>query len=250
MNIALVEDQAFWNEILDTLPPLREELIRRYFFDDEETQAEARDDDENKDCLVWPLLGQEEEYEKEREHDTLRNFPLSLNLAVDMDLDINRLATEMAIGLAIIHWQAEINAMDMEIALGSRPSSDQPISGESTKPVEAQLAKPLNFRRRPIHMWMLDFDKAKRFNLTKADVENELVPAFLSNERYYPRPQVDQKLWDVFEEAYLAASRVVMNHRKFAGDLLELPEYFITALLKQNKITEEFDAERDIVFGD
>lgn len=44
----------------------------------------------------------------------------------DLDLDIFDLATEMAIGLAILHWEAQVDGMDTEFVLAGRRRSPSP----------------------------------------------------------------------------------------------------------------------------
>ncbi|KAL8855891.1 MAG: hypothetical protein Q9178_007456 [Gyalolechia marmorata] len=76
----------------------------------------VKNDRENSACLVRVYLG---ENESNPFYDSLLNFPLRLNMIEDLKLDIEALADEMAIALAVIHFQAEIDAMDTEFVLGS-----------------------------------------------------------------------------------------------------------------------------------
>lgn len=77
-------------------------------------------DPENEACLVRPYLGQRQGIiEINNPHDTLQNFPLYLDQLEDIGLDIKQYATEMALGLAAIHWRACLNGMDMEFVIGS-----------------------------------------------------------------------------------------------------------------------------------
>lgn len=73
-------------------------------------------DPKNKDCLLRLYFGQEESIpnEKKEWRDSLRNFELTLNLANDMDLDVKKYVQEMGLGLAILHWQAQIDCNDCE----------------------------------------------------------------------------------------------------------------------------------------
>ena len=57
-----------------------------YFDKDEEIQQEAKDDPDNKDCLVRIYLGERESIRQQSEsYDTLRNFPLRLNMMEDLE---------------------------------------------------------------------------------------------------------------------------------------------------------------------
>ena len=133
------DDEEFWSRhikrfpaghrskqplfVVDRILPLpqktREGLINTYFDEDEEIQQEAKDDPDNKDCLVRIYLGERESIRQQSEpYDTLRNFPLRLNMMEDLEIEVLQLAKEMAIGLAIMHWQAHVDGMDVEFVLG------------------------------------------------------------------------------------------------------------------------------------
>ncbi|MCJ1485638.1 hypothetical protein MMC06_005813, partial [Schaereria dolodes] len=174
--------------ILPLPQPTREALIEKYFDESPVVQAEAKDDVSNKHCLVRLYLGAREE-DPESCYESLQNFPLYLNMIEDLDLYTDGLAIEMAISLATIHWKAKINAMDSEFVLGSAAAKDdderQVAAGDSS-PRSRSLpheVKSVNFTRRSTHIWVLDFDKASRIELTADDIIKKLVPAFLSNDR-------------------------------------------------------------------
>ena len=91
---------------------MREQLISLFFDQSEDTQQEARDDPDNKDCLVRTYLGERESAEQvEMVHSSLRNFPLRLNMMEEIGLDILTMAKEIAVGLAVMHWEAKVDAM-------------------------------------------------------------------------------------------------------------------------------------------
>lgn len=113
-------------------------------------------------------------------YDSLRNFPLRLNMIEELQLNASALAAEMAIGLAILHWQTQVDGMDTELVLGSASQ-------------------------------MLDFDRATSIELTRDDEDTKLVPAFLGNDPYYPRPDEDRELWKEFAETYLEASCCILE---------------------------------------
>lgn len=100
--------------------PIREALIELYFDDNEEIHEKTKNDVNNKDCLVRIYLGENETPKQTTGcYDSLRNFPMRLNMVEDIRLDKFALGTEMAIALAVIHWQARIDGMDIEFVLGS-----------------------------------------------------------------------------------------------------------------------------------
>ena len=141
------DDEGFWTEhqqqrfpvgwqikepifSMDRILPLprkvRETLIDLYFDESESVQEEAQRDPRNEDCLIRLYLGERESpQQQEQAHTSLRNFEMRLNMMRDLDLDVESYATEMAIGLAIVHWQAQVDAMDTEFVLGMSPSSEQ-----------------------------------------------------------------------------------------------------------------------------
>ena len=43
----------------------------------------------------------------------------------------------------------------------------------------------INFKKKMIHMWVLDFDKATAITLTADDVDKKWIPAFLGNDPYF-----------------------------------------------------------------
>lgn len=266
------DDEDFWSDnlqrfpaehrtkqplfVVDRILPLpqktREGLIKMYFDEDEEVQREAKDDPDNKDCLVRIYLGERESLSQQSDfYDTLRNFPLRLNMIEDLELEVSELAKEMAIGLATMHWQAQVDGMDVEFVLGTSAKWDS----EQSRAHFDELAPPhrveaINFKRRATHLWMFDFDKATSIELTKHDVNTKLVPAFLGNDPYYPRPQVDEELWDEFCGMYLEASEVILRGKGADQLVRELPQRFLDEVLKVSKEHEDWNEEDNIVFAD
>ena len=263
-------DESFWSANLqrfptgyrtkqplftvDRIPPLPEQtrmdLIEEYFDQDEGVQQEAKDDRDNKDCLVRLYLGERESVmQQSNVYDTLRNFPLRLNMMQDLDVESSKLANEMALGLAIMHWQAQIDGMDVEFVLGSSATWDieRPDGYDVSAPPHKVVTK---FKRRAVHLWMLDFDKATEIELTKEDVDRRLVPAFLGNDPYYPRRHVDEDLWDEFCESYLRASELILKMRKVDEQVMSLPQRFIDEVLRVSQEHENWNEEDNIVFRD
>ena len=266
----LVDDDTFWatnlqrfpashrNEqplfIVDRILPLPEQtrmdLIGEYFDQDSEIQQEAKDDQDNEDCLVRVYLGDRESAQQQAEvYDTLRNFPLRLNMMEELGLEVSELAMEMAIGLAVIHWQAQVDGMDVEFVLGSSATWDfeQP-RGYDDKHAAPHIVRMNNFKRSAVHIWMLDFDKATTIELKETDVDKKLVPAFLGNDPYYPRRNVSEELWDEFSGAYLRASEVILQRRGVDEIVLELPRRFLDEVLRVSAEHEDWNEEDNILF--
>ena len=239
------------DKILPLPRKVREDLIKLYFDQDEAVQKEARDNEENKDCLVRVYLGERTSHgHHSQEYDTLRNFPLRLDMMEDLDLEISQLATEMAIGLATLHWEACVDGMDTEFVIGSAATWDlerpKPYDDEESPP---HLVKAINFKRRALHLWMLDFDKATKIKLTEHDVDKKLVPAFLGNDPYYPRPQVDEELWDEFCRVYLEASEIILRSKRVKKGVKALPQRFLDEVVRVSRDHEGWNEEDNIVFA-
>ena len=93
----------------------------------------------------------------------------------------------MAIGLTIMHWQAEVDAMDTGFVLGS--AAGKPLtylSIENFQAVEPFSTPSRVFKSRSTHLWIIDFNKASPISFTKQDIDNKLVPAVTSNDPYFP----------------------------------------------------------------
>ncbi|EXJ93167.1 hypothetical protein A1O3_01724 [Capronia epimyces CBS 606.96] len=98
----------------------RRALIRQFFQGDKQTQHDALANPENQDCLVRVYFGKNNPKTQPYDRtDTLRNFPLYLDEAKMIGLEIDAYAEEMAIGLALLHWKAGIHAQDTEFVIGS-----------------------------------------------------------------------------------------------------------------------------------
>lgn len=272
-DFTLATNDAFWNKHLELFPPThrtkqalftvdrilpipeaqREALIDLYFEDNPAIQHSARGDPDNKDCLIRTYLGEREHFRQEESdvYDSLRNFPLRLNMMEDLNLDVPKLAVEMAIGLAVVHWQAQVDGMDMEFVLGSSATFDleKPRGYDDTSTAPHDVPT-INFRRRAIHMWMLDFDKATAIELIPQDITKKLVPAFLGNDPYFPMPHTDEELWGEFCRAYLKASDLILRSKRVHRSVRGLPQQFLDEVLGRLKENENWNEEDNIVFED
>lgn len=238
------------DRILPLPQQVRTDLIREYFDQDESIQQEAEDDQENRDCLVRLYLGERESVTQQSNvYDTLRNIPLRLNMMQDLQVETSELSNEMAIGLAIMHWQAQVDGMDVEFVLGSSATwdSEQP-RGYDDYSAPPHTVNRIIFRRRAVHIWMLDFDKARKIELRKEDVDEKLVPAFLGNDPYYPRPQVDEELWEQFCKSYLKASELVLRGKGVDEQVIRLPQRFLDEVIRVSNEHKDWSEENDIVF--
>ncbi|CAA9961478.1 hypothetical protein PTNB73_04815 [Pyrenophora teres f. teres] len=168
---------------------------------------------ENKDCLLRLYLGRRNDSRKmEPRNVRLRNFPLHVDEMERLGLDPRAYATTMAQALAFLHWKAGVDANDVEFVLGSSPiisaiPTEQEVRA-ATKNTAGHL-QVVDFKRRTISIWLLDFNQCKRFTHDAEGIK-KLVEGFWFNDPYYPRPNAsnnqDKKLWDVFAEQYLKVS--------------------------------------------
>lgn len=231
----------------------RERLIDQYFEQDTEIQEQAKNDQTNDSCLIRVYLGENEsEKQAEEPYDSLENFPMRLNMLEEHLLeDTSTLATEMAIALAVLHWQAQVDGQDCEFVLGSSIAgmADRraPLQfGSDSKPQE--VIETRLFNKREFSLWVLDFDKALETELSTQDVDTRLVNAFFCNDPYYPRPDVNPLLWGQFVNSYLRASQAILRRRQVGGDTLSLPQRFINKVVAKRE-ADTWDPERNIVFG-
>ncbi|KAL6246651.1 hypothetical protein RBB50_006890, partial [Rhinocladiella similis] len=71
-----------------------------------------------------------------------------------------------------------------------------------------------DFGRREIQMWMLDFDKATQVELNDTGIVQKYFVAVTGNDPYVPHPQLNIKLWQTFRQAYLQASKIILEMKR------------------------------------
>ena len=126
------------------------------------------------------------------------------------DEDVETYATIMAETLAAMHWEAGVDAGDVEFVLGA-PCGTAPGSREDR-------------RLRDHVLRVFDFDLCTAIAKTDQGME-EAALAFLRNDPYFPRP--GQGLWGVFRRAYLYTSpNLIRGDREWSH--LGLPAMFLT----------------------
>lgn len=214
----------------------RQALIRLYF--PKRMHRFACEDPDNKPCLVRPYLGQRRgEWEFSRPALSLQNFPLYLDQIEELQLEAIQFSEEMAIGLAIVHWKACLDGMDMEFVLGSAATNGElPTVVENFRAVKPFDVPAGDFKRRQVHLWMLDFDKADRLNLKESwkSCCDRMVTAVTANDPYFPNPAatgtLEHTLWDIFERAYLlAASNILPTQKGLPKNAIQYPGLFLKA---------------------
>lgn len=208
-NFPSDEQEYSWMLVSERIPPLdratRTALIDSYC--PEALRAQSHSNDGNIDCLVRLYLGQQEPARRPSKFAgfSLRNFKLYADQMDHLGLDVRRYATIMAQCLAVMHWDVKVDARDVEFVLGS-------TCGPPPRPATC--------------VWLLDFNQVQPISL---DIEgvNAAARAYMDNDFYCPRP--GQKLWSVFEEAYLAKSAQLEVD---AAECRGLPELFLTEIKK------------------
>lgn len=237
---------AMYSELIPPLPKtMRETFIN--IFCPPRLQDEIKASKTNQDCLTRVFLGRRRTG-RPSAFFSLRNFPLWLNQAEQLELPVESFARAMADALAIMHWEAKIDANYVEFVLGGPrvperyPTTMLPSSTIKTLPynsntrgielprqtLEASVKQP---SKQLFEMWMLDFDCCNTITMDEAGVE-KAVAAFYRNDPYYPRPcdpsSQDFGLWTVFSERYLATGKAIMTRN--AADS-GLPAKFIDGLI-------------------
>ena len=238
----------------ERIPPLpqdvREQLLAEYC--PAHLQLKAHIDPMNSDCLVRLYLGRRRRTQTDttgrpQTFFTLRNFPLHLDQMLDLQLQIDAFASDMANALAIMHWAARIDADDVEFVLGSKPTFFASFRDLDPAAIEAMSsdtsvlhlsnAAP-SLHRRQLHMWLLDFNRCSRISMDEDGVE-QAAKAFYRNDPYHPRPladaSCDQQLWKTFRDQYLRASDGVLGSEPDGEHLRLLPGLFIKKVIAEQQ---------------
>ncbi|CAH0017976.1 unnamed protein product [Clonostachys rhizophaga] len=230
--------------LFERIPPvpriLQESLIRRFW--PPEKQQTALDDPENRDCMIRPYLQERWAYHEGRrrkrlnneQKESLRNFSAYLDDLQAMGIDCHAVSRQIALGLAVGHWEAQHDMTDVEFIIAGRYPSSANAPRAHTMPLDAydqiedlgnrtimtegidkgqKYGLPANTQ-----MWFVDFDKCNRVRVwddTLAKDIRKLALGICANDPYYPNPLPDTQLgWDVFvafTETYIQAGRCLLQ---------------------------------------
>ncbi|KIW83743.1 hypothetical protein Z517_02989 [Fonsecaea pedrosoi CBS 271.37] len=200
----------------ERIPPLpqevRDRLVDRYC--PPAAAATIKNNDADRDCLVRLYLGRRKFQNEARGRTffSLRNYPMHLNQAEELGLNVMDYAHAMAETLAMMHWAAKIDANDVEFVLGGTQRTG---IGEYTNDFFGTHG-----------LWVLDFDCCRSMTMDDAGIE-QAARAFLKNDPYFPRPVTrsssDSALWSEFRGRYLECSRPLLS----LPSHLTLPEKFL-----------------------
>jgi len=227
--------------------PIRDELID--LFCPEPGRAGAKKAVGNRDCIIRLYLGRRRRNtSRPVKFFSLRNFSLHLDMAEQIQLDVGAFANEMAIGLALCHWRAKADCNDVEFVLGSAPTIlNFAVTPEQVRsmPMDSTTrpeALHHNFEKRTAHLWMLDFDKCRNMAMTDEGIA-QAVKAAEDNDPYFPKPHKtqpsDKMLWTTFSQAYIKASKTILDADDVAEGLQDGPEKFIRGWEEYRKLKLE-----------
>jgi len=230
-------------------------VIRNTLIDEfcpDHLKEKARTEPSNKDCLARVYLGKRKNKDRIKPpmFFSLRNFNLHLDQLEGAK--VHGLARLMGMALAVMHWKVGIDADDVEFVFGSSPTYPTELcplspSQVSSLPENTSTWKQANFKKRAIHLWMLDFNRCK--NITRDEQGLKLaVQAFYRNDPYFPRPlsstSIDRELWDTFVEEYVAMANEVLAEED--DDLVKaLPKMFVEQCIAEQQRRMNVRAEAD-----
>jgi hypothetical protein len=218
-------------------------------------KEKARTEPSNKDCLARVYLGKRKDKDRVKPpmFFSLRNFNLFLDQLEELKVPgLVKMAELMGMALAVMHWQIGIDADDVEFVLGSSPlypTEPRPLSPSqvSSLPKNTSTWKQTNFKKRAIHLWMLDFNRCKNITKDEQGLKNA-VQAFYRNDPYFPRPlgstSIDHELWDAFVNGYVTVADEVLAEED--DDWVKaLPKKFVEQCIAEQQQRMNMKAEAD-----
>lgn len=231
--------------------PLRNLLIQKYCRPEDRETAKANP--KNKHCLVRPMLGRSA-HRMSSLPLNLRNFPMTVDRFEELGLPAEEYTTAMADAMAVLHWNAKLDGLDIEFVLGSSPTLEQevrrPLTYEDIKslPQGASTFEMVTnpaavFKKRIMSLWMIDFDSCSAITVDAAGVK-KAVKTFMETYAYCPRPSKGgtfrQNLWVRFGRRYIDTSQKFLSGRD-----KDLPKDFlegVTSNVNANRARERTDS--------
>ncbi|OTA54281.1 hypothetical protein K449DRAFT_389287 [Hypoxylon sp. EC38] len=184
-------------------------------------KPQAFSDPANKDCLVRVYLGSPEAGGRGMFF-SLRNFKLHLKQMIELQLEVEAMASQMAETLAVMHWAARTDARDVEFVLGSS-TMKLPLAAKSYS--ELIEMEPCSFTgpksrthedffHRKTELWLLDFNQVRNITMDEEGVA-QAVEATSINDPYFPKPfqggMMARNLWDRFVKRYLSMASDILK---------------------------------------
>lgn len=205
--------------VSERIPPIprsaSDKIVDRYCVRNQKLASFVKNNREDDDCIVRPLLGRRRNSSsansiRPTRFFSLRNVQLHVDQMEALGLDVKAYAETMAETLAVIHWGAQVDANDVEFVLAP-PRSSSPSSNVFHSDFLGDHT-----------MWILDFDCVRTMTMDEAGVE-QACAAFYKNDRFYPRPSgreaADEMLWEVFKKRFLEASNGILGQGNESGAL-------------------------------
>lgn len=233
----------------ERMPPLspgfRDMLVER--FCPEEVRKAVKEKDTV--CIARLYLGRRSSGRPSKFF-SLNNFVLLLDLMELLDLPVHEYAEAIADTLATLHWDAEVDANDVEFALGSRrqldvssmrqmSSSDIAFmlynyptrrTDDAARLEPSTKLQPSTSTPQNLQVWVLDFDCCDAITMDIEGVEKAALSAHI-NDPYHPKPctagSKDFELWETFRRRYIATGAKIVERK---GLNEKLPELFIERL--------------------
>ncbi|KAL6690559.1 hypothetical protein J3F84DRAFT_398260 [Trichoderma pleuroticola] len=217
------------------IPPLPQSVPGAPMISPRESGGHARHDsdvaDIYKDCAVHLYFASMDgKSNAKRFYD--KNDKMHFNQMMELGLDVASLARRIGVSLAIMHWDARIDARGVEFYLFSTWKSVQRqqlsphgfLPGESLESL-AQGRTSLRVRY---------FDQVNKLKMTEEGME--LAVEAVKRSMYIPRPNQDlpiqKQTWNAFVSSYIAASDIILRQR---GGRLRLPRVFIDKLMNESR---------------
>ncbi|KAJ4403416.1 hypothetical protein N0V85_005099 [Neurospora sp. IMI 360204] len=278
----ITSDSSEWAKILPLLPqdykacialrnerippmqkPIRQLLTQTFVRAHNKLAAALLDAEKNEqNCLVRPFLGRRRylpapqsqqatstgSERPKQDRFQLRNFPLHLDQIEELGLPVEEYAMAMADTMAFLHWEAEVDAGDVEFVLARprhQPASSSPPPSIGSKPFTQEGVFG------PHAMWLLDFDCCKKMTIPTEDDNEEaevayledVAKAFWRNDPWYPRPPdknragsehyvADGQLWEKFTRRYMETSEEIMEGKGKDEWVRELPGKAMDMIVK------------------
>ncbi|MCJ1460362.1 hypothetical protein MMC28_010742 [Mycoblastus sanguinarius] len=232
----------------------RDALIDQYC--PEGLRAAAKLQTGNDDCLVRLYLGKRRDSTSRQKSPSmfgLRNFQLCLDQMQGLGLDTETFAFAMAEALAVMHWEAKIDAADVEFVLGGAPClTHDPLPMlrelQCLQDNSSTSLGTLGLEAAVTHIWLLDFNQCQPISMDDIGI-TQAVKRFFVNDPYYPRPlapegSYDEKLWQAFEGRYLEISGRLVRSEHRALPLLFI-EKVAEEMLARNRRKAEAAKQSD-----
>ncbi|KAF3355375.1 hypothetical protein VdG1_04208 [Verticillium dahliae VDG1] len=225
------DDAAVWSGILPQLPetytscnallserippmpePARRLLVEKYC--PEPIRESILADPKNEDCIIRAYLGRRRFRPRAASRFaafSLRDYPLHVDQMEDLGLDLPAHAAAMAQALAFMRWRARVHANDVEFVLA-------PARGLGEGATFAPGGKVFDQGLLGSHvLWVLDFDCCRKLSMDEEGVAHAFVK-FYRNDPFYPRPgtglEADERHWELFREAYLETSDLLLTEEE------------------------------------